>query len=288
MTSVDGYEIASMVGAVDCHAHVFGPAKRFGFDPLSPYTPTDAPVDSYLTLLDHLGLARGVLVQGSAHGLDNAALLAALQASPERLRGIATVPAHTAAPDLATLRRLGVVGLRFHSDEDPRFSGSVSLSAAAAQVRSLQQAGFHVQLLARLETISEVALRQLVKGGVPVTIDHFGMVNVSAGVEHWAFRRLCDWLSEGLVHVKLSAGYRLVSQSDLSVLRPFHELLVNAYSERLLWGTDWPHPRFNGTLPQARNLLAQFLKWTPDPIVQRRILVDNPTSLFFEGAGPMG
>ncbi|MDB5850052.1 MAG: hypothetical protein JWP29_3804 [Rhodoferax sp.] len=286
MTGLAAPRPAHLAGAVDSHAHVFGPAARYAFDPERPYTPPDAPVDAYLAMLDSLAMARGVLVQGTAHGLDNAALLAALQASPERLRGIATVPAQTSAEDLRTLRRRGVVGLRFHSDADPRHAGSVRLSAAAAHVHSLQRAGLQVQLLAKIDGIDEVALRHLVKGGVPVTIDHFGLVDVVAGTGHWAFRRLCDWVREGLVHVKLSAGYRLASLPDLAALRPFHEALVEAGSNRLLWGTDWPHPRFDAGQPKASDLLALFLACTPEPMLQRRILVENPTALFFASTPP--
>jgi predicted TIM-barrel fold metal-dependent hydrolase len=289
-------------GAVDCHAHVFGPASRFAYAPERKYTPPDASAHAHLSMLDGLGMARGVLVQGSAHGLDNSALLDAVSMAPHRLRGIAVIPAGTSEECLHDLRRRNIVGLRVFSDADKRYGGSVSLAAACGMIPALQRTGMQVQLLAPLAEIDEASVRRLAAAQIPLVIDHFGYVDTQAGTEHWLFARLCDWLASGLVWVKLSAAYRLCGAGDSAgagsdstaghlvassgsaagshAARPFHQALLAANASGLLWGSDWPHPNHDGAAPQARRLLDQFLDWTPDPAVRRRILVDNPVSLF--------
>jgi 2-pyrone-4,6-dicarboxylate lactonase len=268
-------------GAVDCHAHVFGPASRFAYAPERKYTPPDAPAQAHLSMLDGIGMTRGVLVQGSAHGLDNTAMLDALAMAPERLRGIAVMPGDTPVESLRALCRRNVVGLRFFSDTDKRYGGSVSLAAACSLIPALQRSGMQVQLLAPLAEINDTSLRRLAAAQIPVVIDHFGHVDTSAGTEHWLFARLCDWLASGLVWVKLSAVYRMRGDdADDTALQPFHQALVAANTNGLLWGSDWPHPNFSGPMPDVAGLLGRFLEWTPDPAVRQRILASNPASLF--------
>jgi 2-pyrone-4,6-dicarboxylate lactonase len=290
-------------GAVDCHAHVFGPAPRFAYAPERKYTPPDAAAHAHLSMLDELGMARGVLVQGSAHGLDNAALFDAVSMAPKRLRGIAVMPCAASEECLRDLRRHNIVGLRFFSDADKRYGSKVSLAAACGMIPVLQRSGMQVQLLAPLAEIDEASVRRLAAAQIPVVIDHFGYVDTRAGTEHWLFARLCDWLAGGLVWVKLSAVYRLGgtgaggvcgmgadavasagsaagAEAETHAARPFHQALAAANADKLLWGSDWPHPNHDGPAPRAQRLLDLFLEWTPDPSVNRRILVDNPVSLF--------
>jgi predicted TIM-barrel fold metal-dependent hydrolase len=267
-------------GSVDCHAHVFGPPATFPYAAERSYTPPDAPCDAYLAMLSATGMARGVLVQGSAHGLDNAALLNALAQEPARLRGIAVMAADTPLAALLALRRRNVVGLRFFSDRDGRYQGGVSVAAAVRQAAVLRRGGMHVQLLAGLQDIDPAAIGAFARAGVPVVVDHFGHPDTQAGADHWAFRRLCEWVASGQVWVKLSAMYRLDAGEDAASVRPFHDALLAANGERLLWGSDWPHPNHAGPTPDVQGLLRRFLDWTPDARMRHRILAANPAALF--------
>jgi predicted TIM-barrel fold metal-dependent hydrolase len=268
-------------GSVDCHAHVFGPAALFPYAAERGYTPPDAPCAAYLAMLAATGMDRGVLVQGSAHGLDNRAMLGALDEAPDRLRGIAVMPADTPLDALLALRRRNVVGLRFFSDRDGRYQGSVSLAAAVRHAAVLHRSGMHVQLMASLQDIDETAIAAFARLGMPVVVDHFGHVDTQAGTDHRAFQRLCEWVARGQVWVKLSAIYRLGGgENEGAAVRPFHDALLAANGERLLWGSDWPHPNHAGPAPDALSLLRRFLAWTPDAAMRQRILVANPAALF--------
>jgi predicted TIM-barrel fold metal-dependent hydrolase len=219
-------KIATPPDACDTHAHVFGPADQFPYGPDRSYTPPDAPLEKYLHMLDTLGFARGGLVQGSAHGRDNSAMLDALARHPKRLRGVA-VADETVPKDLP-------------------------------------------------DTIA--ILKEI---GLPVVIDHMGRTDARAGIGTPGFQSLVRLVGDGGCWVKMSGAHRLSTRApDYPDARPFHEALVRANPDRLIWGTDWPHPRIEGDMPNAGHLLDLFNDWTPDMAVRRKILVDNPATLY--------
>jgi predicted TIM-barrel fold metal-dependent hydrolase len=269
--------------ACDTHAHVFGPATRFPFAADRSYTPPDAPLAQYLGMLDTLGFARGVLVQGSAHGSDNSAMLDALARAPERLRGVAVADEHVPAAELRRWHALGVRGLRFNHffrDGALHYRGGVPLAAARVLAPVMKELGWHLQLWIDVKDLPQT-VPVLASLALPVVIDHMGRSEASAGTATAGFTSLLRLLGAGGCWVKLSGAHRISRQSpDYPDARPFHEALVAENPERLVWGGDWPHPRMEGEMPDVGHLLDLFQEWTPDAATRRRILVTNPARLY--------
>jgi predicted TIM-barrel fold metal-dependent hydrolase len=270
-------------GACDTHAHVFGPSQRFPYADDRSYTPPDAPLEKYLGMLDQIGFACGVLVQGSAHGRDNSAMLDALVRCPDRLRGVAVADADVSFADLRAWDRHGVRGLRFNHffrDGQLHYRGGVPLSAAGRLAPVMAELGWHLQLWIDVKDLPATVpvLKSL---GLPVVIDHMGRTDARAGTGTAGFKSLLRAVGEGWCWVKLSGAHRLSQKApDYPDARPFHEALVRANPERLVWGGDWPHPRVEGEMPDAGHLFGLFQSWTPDQAIQRRILVTNPARLY--------
>jgi len=270
-------------GACETHAHVFGPADRFPYAPDRSYTPPDAPLEKYLAMLDTLGFARGVLVQGSAHGRDNAAMLDALAKHPKRLRGVAVADKATPRDELRNFDRLGVRGLRFnhfYRNGKLHYGGGVTIDDAEAMLGTLAELGWHVQLWLDVKDLPDIVTR-LKSWPVPVVIDHMGRTDAHAGTGTPGFQALLRLVGEGRCWVKLSGAHRLSDDwPDYAPARPFHEALVRTNPDRLVWGTDWPYPRIEAEMPNAGHLLDLFNAWTPSAELRRKILVDNPAALY--------
>jgi 2-pyrone-4,6-dicarboxylate lactonase len=243
-------------GACDCHCHVFGPAARFPYAEPRSYTPDDAPLETYLALLDRLGFDRGVLVQPSAYGRDNRAMLAALGREPRRLRGVAVGGAELSIATLKQWHAAGVRGLRaneFRREGKPYYQNGVTLTEVEPLLPAIADLGWHLQLWIDAR-------------------DH--------GTTHAGFQALLRGVGEGKLWAKLSGTYRLgATPPDYAEARPFHDALVAANPQNLVWGTDWPHPRPEGPVPDARRLRDVFLGWT-SPSNRQAILVDNPARLY--------
>ena len=269
--------------ACDTHAHVFGPATRFPYAGDRSYTPPDAPLEKYLGMLDQIGFARGVLVQGSAHGRDNSAMLDALTRCPDRLRGVAVADADVSLDDLRAWNWLGVRGLRFNHffrDGQLHYRGGVPLSAAEKLAPAMAELGWHLQLWIDVNDLPE-AIPVLKSLGLPIVIDHMGRTDARAGTGTAGFQSLLSAVGEGWCWAKLSGAHRLSRTApNYPDARPFHEALVRANPERLVWGGDWPHPRIEGEMPDAGHLFELFQMWTPDQATQHRILVTNPARLY--------
>jgi predicted TIM-barrel fold metal-dependent hydrolase len=269
--------------ACDTHAHVFRPAARFAYADDRSYTPPDAPLEKYLGMLDAVGFDRGVLVQGSAHGRDNSAMLDALARQPGRLRGVAVADADIASADLRAWDNLGVRALRFNHffrDGQLHYRGGVPLTAAPALAPVMAELGWHLQLWIDVKDLPET-IPILKTIGLPVVIDHMGRTDTRAGTQTDGFQSLLRAVGEGWCWAKLSGAHRISRNApDYPDARPFHEALVAANPERLVWGGDWPHPRVEGEMPDVGRLFELFQAWTPDRSVQHRILVSNPAKLY--------
>jgi len=276
-------KIATPPNACDCHAHVFGPATRFAYAEDRSYTPPDAPLDKYLRMLGKLGFTRGALVQGSAHGRDNSAMLDALARYPDRLRGVAVADATVPTSELRRWHKLGVRALRFnHFFRGGRlhYRGGVTLDNAMTLAPVMKELGWHVQLWIDVKDLPDTipALNAI---GMPVVIDHMGRTDARAGTDMPGFQSLLRLLGDGGCWVKVSGAHRLnATGPDYPEARAFHEALVRANPDRLIWGSDWPHPRIEGEMPNAGHLLDLFNEWTPDAAARRKILCDNPAQLF--------
>lgn len=276
-------KIATPANACDTHAHVFGPRERFPYAPDRSYTPPDAPLAKYLAMLDTLGFARGVLVQGSAHGRDNSAMLDALEKHPQRLRGVAVADRNLTVQELGRLDRVGVRGLRFnhfYRDGKLHYGGGVTVDDASALASTMADRGWHVQLWIDVKDLPSIVA--LVKSWpMPVVIDHMGRTDARAGIETPGFQSLLRLIGDGGCWVKLSGAHRLSDAwPDYGPARPFHEALVRTNPDRLVWGTDWPHPRMHAEMPNAGELLDLFNEWTGTAELRRKILVDNPARLY--------
>jgi 2-pyrone-4,6-dicarboxylate lactonase len=270
-------------GACDCHCHVFGPAARFPYAEPRSYTPDDAPLEAYLMLLELLGFDRGVLVQPSAYGRDNSAMLDALTREPKMLRGVAVGGAELNAATLKLWHAAGVRGLRaneFRRDGKPYYQNGVGLKDVVPFLPQLADLGWHLQLWIDTRDLPDLwpALKDM---PVPVVVDHMGRLEYHHGTRNPGFQALLRGVGAGKMWAKLSGTYRLgATAPDYEEARPFHDALVAANPQNLVWGTDWPHPRPEGPVPDAGRLLSVFLDWTLSPANRQAILAENPARLY--------
>jgi predicted TIM-barrel fold metal-dependent hydrolase len=276
-------KLPPLPNACDTHAHVFGPSARFPYADDRSYTPPDAPLAKYLAMLDAVGFDRGVLVQGSAHGRDNSAMLDALARQPDRLRGVAVADETVSSETLGRWHDLGVRALRFNHffrDGQLHYRGGVPLTAAQTLAPVMAELGWHLQLWIDVKDLPEtIAVLKAI--GLPVVIDHMGRTDARAGTRTIGFQTLLRAVGEGWCWAKLSGAHRISQNApDYPDARPFHEALVAANPERLVWGGDWPHPRIEGEMPDVGHLFELFQMWTPDSVAQQRILVANPAKLY--------
>lgn len=266
-------------GACDAHCHVFGPAARFPFAPERTYTPVDAPWERLEQLHAQLGLSRTVLVQASCHGKDNSAMLDAIARSNGTCRGVAMVGKDVSDAELARLHEGGVRALRFnfvtHLGQDADRDAVSSLCARIAPL------GWHAVVhfdADRLETLAGF-LRTL---GLPVVIDHMGRVDAARGLDQPAYAMLLDLMQDDRFWVKVCGAERISRAGppyDDAV--PFARDLVARFSDRVLWGTDWPHPNIKKDMPDDGQLVDLLAQIAPDAAALKALLVDNPTRLYW-------
>lgn len=269
-------------GACDSHAHVFGPYERFPLAHPSSYAPPLAPAALHRAMLDTVGAARGVLVQPAPYGTDAGALLDAVAQSGGRLRGVAVADADTGEERLQALFDGGVRGLRFVEMRAPTgapYAGSVGVDQLLRMAPAMRRIGLHAQLWAPIDDYPRL-LPQLRAAGIDAVLDHMACVKPERGVADPAFQAVLAALREGGVWVKLTLCRVSTQAPGYPDLRPFHDALLAANPDRLLWGSDWPYVRMGAQSPDVGALLDLFHAWVPDEATRRRILVDNPAALY--------
>jgi predicted TIM-barrel fold metal-dependent hydrolase len=278
-------------GACDSHVHVFPDPARFPFFAGRSYTPPVATAADLLQLQRDLKLDRVVIVQPSVYGTDNRATLDGIrELGPQRARGVAVIDASTTPAQLEELHQAGIRGVRVNLETagvvDPVASGK-KLQDAVQQVAAR---GWHVQTYTRLAIID--ALKdQLMQMPVPLVVDHFGGARGELGPQQPGFAALVALVKAGKAYVKISGAYRSSNAApDFADVMPLAQALIQANPDRIVWGTDWPHP--NTSLKKAATeisepvpiddglLLNQLAKWAPDAAVRKKILVDNPARLY--------
>ncbi|QHI98755.1 amidohydrolase family protein [Xylophilus rhododendri] len=272
-------------GACDSHAHVFGPYAQFPLAEDRSYTPAEYPPASFVEHLDQLGLARGVLVTASACGTDNGSVLAALQAYPQRLRGVFVADADTTEAELDAWHAAGVRGLRFNlyrHEGKAVYRNGVGLEVLQALAPRLAARGWHAQIWIHAPDLVELAPR-LTALGVTLVVDHMGRMSAARGVADPGFQELCRLLAEGRAWTKISGADRNTAEGPpYRDIDPFAQALLAANDERVVWGTDWPHINYfdPAQMPDDGALVDLLVRWMPDAAQRQRVLVDNPAALY--------
>ncbi len=266
-------------GAVDAHCHVFGPQERFPFSPRAKYLPEDATPEMLFALRDRLGFSRNVIVQASCHGTDNSATLDAIARSGGRARGVAVVDPAISEEELAALHVGGIRGIRFNFlkrlvDDAPKDK--------YLEVSRRLPAGWHVVIYFEADILEE--LRPFIDAiPVPMVIDHMGRPDVTQGPDGpdmRAFRALLD--SRPDIHFKPTCPDRLDPRGApwdafAGAVRP----LVEDYPDRCVWGTDWPHPNMQLSVPDDGHLVDMIPRIAPTAELQLKMLVDNPSQIYW-------
>lgn len=262
----------------DCHAHLFGPYKRFPLSSRASYTPPEAAEMAYFEMLSSLDLDCGVLVHPAAYGEDFALLFEAL-ANNANLRGVIVARPDT-LPTLAPLRSKGIRAARFNHRSDPSntLPGSASFDDLLKLASALADAGLHAELWTDCKALPDIEAR-LRALPIPVVIDHMGGFDVTKGINDAGFRTLLSLVEGGKAWVKLCAYRNLLTAKDFELGLPFHEALLKANPTRLLWGSDWPHLRVSPA-PDTRALLDMFKRWTGSEQMITQILEINPALLY--------
>ncbi|WP_129777592.1 amidohydrolase family protein [Peristeroidobacter soli] len=268
-------------GAVDAHCHVFGPGDVFPYAPERKYTPCDAPKEKLWELRDHLGFERNVIVQATCHGADNRALVDALQASNDRARGVATVKQDVTDDELRALDAAGVRGVRFNFvkrlvDTTPR----EVLHAIAERIKPL---GWHIVIYFEAAELHEL-YDFFTSLPTTVVVDHMGRPDVTKPVDGPEFELFVRLMREHTnFWSKVSCPERLskTGPDAYDDVVPFARRIVETFPDRVLWGTDWPHPNLKSHMPDDGKLVDFIPRIARTPELQRKLLVDNPMTLYW-------
>jgi predicted TIM-barrel fold metal-dependent hydrolase len=262
-------------GACDAHNHVFGPAAKFPYAPERRYTPEDAPKEALSALHALLGIERAVIVQASCHGKDNRAMLDAIADAPERRRGIAMVDDSFTDKDLAALDRGGVRGVRFNFVR--HLGGTPDMDVFHRVIDHIKGLGWHVVLHVDAPDIIPLS-ETMTKLPLPFVIDHMGRVDAAAGTQQPAFRTLLELAKRENCWVKVCGAER-ISLPPYAAAVPIARALIEAIPDRVLWGTDFPHPNLKHEADEA-DLVDLIPLFATTAEAQRKLLVDNPARLY--------
>jgi 2-pyrone-4,6-dicarboxylate lactonase len=269
-------------GAVDAHCHVFGPGEVFPYAPERKYTPKDAPKEKLFALRDFLGFSRNVIVQATCHGRDNRALVDALKASGGLARGVATVGPDVTHGELKAMDAAGVRGVRFNFVKRlVDFTPREVLTQIAGRIAPL---GWHVVVYFEAADLAELE-PFFTSLPTDVVVDHMGRPDVGRGVDHPDFQRFLAFMADNAnVWSKVSCPERLsVAGPPYDDVVPFARTVVERFPDRVLWGTDWPHPNMSmiGYVPDDGLLVDVIPRIAATPELQHKLLVDNPMRLYW-------
>jgi predicted TIM-barrel fold metal-dependent hydrolase len=281
-------------GACDCHVHVFADPAKFPLAAKRIYTPPIATADELLELQRALNLDRVVIVQPSVYGADNSATLDGIKRLGARARGVAVIERATTRTAIEDMAAAGMRGVRLNlvTNTAGKFDPAAAkelLDGVAEQIRGLS---WHVQFYTSPAIIAGLK-DHLAQVPFPVVFDHFGGAKAAAGTSQPGFDALLDLVKSGRAYVKISGAYRISEKApDFADATPLAQALIAANPDRIVWGSDWPHP--NSDYGRGKPLteiappfpiddgllLNQLAKWAPDPAIRKKILVDNPARLY--------
>ena len=269
-------------GAVDAHCHVFGPATKFPFASTRKYTPCDASKEQLFELRDFLGFERSVIVQATCHGNNNDALEDALIYSNGMARGIASVDQDIDHETLKRLDRAGVRGVRFNFVK--RLVDSTPKDVFEKISGMIADYGWHIVVYVEAQDLAEL-VPFLLSLPTIVVFDHMARPDVTKGTDSKEFSLFLKLMENEKFWCKTTCPERLskigpgTSYSDVV---PFMEMLVKNFSNRVLWGTDWPHPNMKSHMPDDGKLVDIIELFAPDMVTQQKLLVDNPMRLYWD------
>ncbi|MET4206613.1 putative TIM-barrel fold metal-dependent hydrolase [Bradyrhizobium sp. LA2.1] len=278
--------------ACDCHTHIHGDVEKFPFFAGRVYTPEPASPEEMAALHKALHIERVVIVTPSVYGTDNSSTLFGMKARGATARGVAVIDDKTTEAQLDAMQADGFRGSRINLATGGVSDPNVGRARFTAAVERMKARGWHVQLYTTLPMIS--AIKELVLASpVPAVFDHFGGLEASLGLEQPGFSDLIALVKSGKAYVKISGAYRSSNLApDYQDMVPYARALIAANPDRIVWGTDWPHPDSSpveGRKPtdiapfyqiEDGRLLNQLPVWAPDAEVRKKILVDNPARLY--------
>ncbi len=270
----------------DTHFHIFGPPDKFSFAPTRQYTPPAAPLEHYLNMAAVIGIERGVVVQPSVHGLDNAVTLDAIERSGGRFRGVARVDDKGTRSALKRLHEAGIRGVRFNLLDRPR--GNVALDVFDRVVERIAEFGWSVDLHIDPKNLleQEKRIRAL---PLPVVFDHVARIDPAEGLNQPAFQLLLELVKRDRFWVKVSGADKICNTGVYSYpglpyieVIPFARAVIAAAPDRVIWGTDWPHSNVfvPGKTANDGDLIDLLCEFAPDEKIRKKILVDNPRALY--------
>ena len=273
-------------GAVDAHCHVFGPAAEFPYAPERKYTPCDAGKDKLFALRDYLGFSRNVIVQATCHGKDNRAVIDALKAANGSdiknglVRGIATVGKDISEAEIAEMDAVGMRGVRFNFVK--RLVDSTPKETYLTIAEKIAKFGWHIVVYFEAQDLAELIpfLKEL---PTTIVVDHMGRPDVAKGVDHPDFHRFVNLMAEmPNLWSKVTCPERLsLSGPPYDDVIPFCRTIVDRFPDRVLWGTDWPHPNMTTHAPDDGALVDYIPKIARTEEQRRKLLVDNPMRLYW-------
>lgn len=267
-------------GAVDAHCHVFGPGAQFPYAPERKYTPCDAGKDELFRLRDFLGFSRNVIVQATCHGKDNRAMVDACRAAGDLARGVASVRKDVTREELRTMHEAGVRGVRFNFVR--RLVDATPQEVFRGIAGKIQEFGWSIVVYFEAQDLEELTpfLRRL--PGI-VVVDHMGRPDVAKGVDHPDFQRFVDLMADnGNIWTKLTCPERLsLAGPPYADVVPFANSIMEHFPDRVLWGTDWPHPNLKSHMPDDGALVDFIPQIAKTATEQRKLLVDNPMRLYW-------
>jgi len=278
-------------GACDCHTHIFGDPEKFPLWAGRAYTPETASPEEMSALHRALHIQRVVIVNPSIYGTDNSTTLFGIKARGANARGVAVIDDKTSDSDLDALGRGGIRAIRINMTNAGQTDPAIARQRFQTAVKRVKDRGWHIQMYTTPAVIS--GIKDLVQASpVAVVFDHFGGAEAALGVQQPGFADLVALVKSGKAYVKISGVYRASTQPDYADVKPFAQMLIAANADRIIWGSDWPHPH-----PEAQKghplaevtplfqiddgrVLNLLPVWAPDAAVRKKILVDNPARLF--------
>ncbi|WP_370205503.1 amidohydrolase family protein [Pararhodobacter marinus] len=267
-------------GAVDAHCHVFGPSAEFPYAPERKYTPGDQGKDKLFALRDYLGFERNVIVQATCHGKDNRAMVDACIAAGDKARGVASVGKDITREELKELHEGGVRGVRFNFVK--RLVDATPPEVFLGIADKIQEFGWSTVVYFEAQDLEGLEPFLAKLPGI-IVVDHMGRPDVTKGVDHPDFQRFINLMANNEnIWTKVTCPERLTKAGEpYDDVVPYYQAIVDKFEDRVLWGTDWPHPNMKSHMPDDGLLVDYILRISRTEEQRQKLLVDNPMRLYW-------